>query len=331
MENTITMTAQEAKLLDVQVKEIAKKTGLDFKIEKIPLFGLNGRKFVRTTDFGLLNCKTNEVLSTVKSGYHVSQNYDIIEKVVKGTQHFSNLEVETGGAINGGRKVVLQLSVKGSALIGNDVVKRYITILDSNDKSSGLSIGIGDKTMSCTNQFFHFYKNDLFRFRHSASLKEKMKEIPTLIEFALSESMRMMDLYKKFESTPCSRNLANEMVNHILGVDRTSAKEEREALSTVKLNKMNALYSNIYGEMDGVNERLGDDVYYEAKGKNFWGLLSGVTRFTSHDLSVPKRDFGRSESQMIGGASKINHKALEFILEKSGIEFEFQTRLEVAE
>ena len=315
---------------ETKIQEILKKTGLDFIIEKIPLFGTFNGQFIRTNEYGLLNTKTQEVLSPVKSGYHPSQNHDIVRKVLKGTEQFDNLEITQGGALNGGRKVVLQLQVTGSVLIGNDIVKRYITILDSNDKSSSLSIGIGDETMSCTNQFFHFYKSkkhasNRFRFRHSKSIDEKMEDM--LIEFALSESMRMMDLYKEFQSTPCSRNLAHEMVNHLIGIDRTSPKEELEGISTVKLNKMDAIYDNIFGEMDGHNSRLYDDSKYEAKGENMWGLLSGVTRFTTHKLSVPRRENGRMESQMTGGANTLNHKALEFILEKSGIEFDFEPEL----
>jgi len=318
--------------IESKVNEILKKTGLDFIIEKVPLFTTYNHQFIRTNEFGLLNSKSKEVLSTVKGGYHPSQNHDIVRKVVKGTEQFSNLEITHGGALNGGRKVVLQLAVSGSALIGNDIVKRYITILDSNDKSSSLSIGIGDETMSCTNQFFHFYKSkshatNRFRFRHSKSIEDKMEEIPMLIEFALSESMRMMDLYREFQSTECSRNLAHELVNHLIGIDRTSPKEELEGLSAVKRNKMNSIYDNIFGEMDGNNSRLYDDSQYEAKGENFWGLLSGVTRYTSHNLSVPKRENGRMESQMTGGANTMNHKALEFILEKSGIEFEFEPEM----
>ena len=316
--------------LEEQVKSILETTNLDFEIRKIKMFGLDNGCFVRSNDFGLKNSKTNEILSVVKAGYHVSQNEDIVRKVLSGMQDFGELKITQGGPINGGRKIVLQLAIFGESLVGGDTIKRYVTVLDSNDKSTGLSIGIGDKTMSCTNQFFHFYRSKStkakrFSLRHNSSLDEKMEEIPALITFALSESMRMMDLYREFQSTPCSKELAHDMVNHLIGIDNRMTAEELDEISTVKKNKMNKMYDNIYGEMDGHNSRLSEteSLDYVPKGHNFWGMFSGITRYTSHELSVPRREFGREESQMIGGGSNMNHKALEFILDKSGIDFEF--------
>jgi hypothetical protein len=48
------------------------------------------------------------------------------------------------------------------------------------------------------------------------------------------------------------------------------------------------------------------------KGNNVWGLHSGVTRYTTHELSAPKRENGRIESGLIGGAYKMNQKSLSF-------------------
>jgi len=273
-------------------------------------------ELITTKDFGLVQTRSKEVLNSVKSGYSVSQNSHVIRLALLGSDAFTNLKVYRAGSLNGGRRVFIQLEIEGEAHIGNDMVKQYITILDSNDGTSSLCVGIGDETASCANQFFYFYKKGMAKFRHSASMREKMKEIPQLIELALLQSIKMAKLYEDFQSTPCSRELAHGMVRKLLGYNRLSNKEDLEELSPRKTNQINSLYDNIYGEMDGDDKNGG-----QPKGENFWGLLSGVTRWTTHDKAAPKRPNGRLEGIMLGTNYKANQEALNFILEKANMEF----------
>jgi hypothetical protein len=256
----------------------------------------------------LFNSKTDECINTVKEGYEVSQNDEIVELVLRGMESFgSELEVTKAGSLNGGRKVFMQLAIEGDGVVANDRIKRYVTILDSNDGSTSLSIGIGDLTMSCSNQFAKFYKQGEAKFRHSASLTQKLKTIPSLIELALSQSLRQIELYNRFSSTPISRDLAHKMVKHVLGFDRVlTSMDELSSKSTRSINVMDKLYNHIDREI-------------EDKGLNLWGLHSGITSFTTHEISVPKRDNARVESVLNGSAYKMNQSSLEYVTRESGI------------
>jgi hypothetical protein len=128
--------------------------------------------------------------------------------------------------------------------------------------------------------------------------------------------MKMQELYEDFVSTPCSRDLAHKMVDHQLGINLLSSKDKLEELSTRKKNQMEKLYENIYGEMVG-DENNGN----VGKGENLWGLFSGVTRWSTHDKSAPRRPNGRTEGVMVGNNYKNNLKALDFVLEESGLSF----------
>ena len=281
-----------------RVNEILTANGLDFQIQKEALLDAKGRK---TPYFGLFNSKTDECINTVKEGYEVSQNDEIVELVLRGMESFgSELEVTKAGSLNGGRKVFMQLAIEGDGVVANDRIKRYVTILDSNDGSTSLSIGIGDLTMSCSNQFAKFYKQGEAKFRHSASLTQKLKTIPSLIELALSQSLRQIELYNRFSSTPISRDLAHKMVKHVLGFDRVlTSMDELSSKSTRSINVMDKLYNHIDREI-------------EDKGQNVWGLMSGITSYTTHEISVPKRDNARIESTLNGSAYKMNQLALGF-------------------
>ena len=291
--------------MKTRVNEILAENGLDFTIEKTPLISVNGGE---TNYFGLFNTKTNECVNVVKDGYVVSQNDEIVELVLRGMESFgSDLQVTKAGSLNGGRKVFMQLAIEGDGIVARDRIKRYVTIIDSNDGSTSLSIGIGDLTMSCSNQFAKFYKQGEAKFRHSSSLVQKLKTIPTLIELALGQSLRQMELYNQFASNEISRDLAHKMVKHVLGFDREfTSMDELSSKSTRSVNVMDKLYNHIDREI-------------EDKGLNLWGLHSGITSFTTHEISVPKRDNARVESVLNGSAYKMNQLALNFCTRESGI------------
>jgi hypothetical protein len=208
--------------------------------------------------------------------------------------------------LNGGRKVFIQLGIDGMSLVGDERIKRYVTIIDSNDGSTGLSVGIGETVMSCSNQFFKFYKSGQSKLRHTASLTQRIKEIPYLIEQALLESLKLTETYKQFQSTPITKALADEMVKHILGFDRLMSIKTESELSTRSLNAMDTLYNHITKETN-------------QKGMNMFGLFSGVTSWTTHEKSAPRRENGREESMMTGTNYRTNEQGLEFALNKLGL------------
>jgi hypothetical protein len=286
-----------------KVNEILVAHNLDFRIEKERLLSATGKA---TPFYGLFNDKTGECINSVKEGYTVSQNDEVVELVLEGMQGFGELSVSKAGALNGGRKVFIQLGIEGMSLVGEERIKRYVTIIDSNDGSTGLAVSIGELVMSCQNQFYRFYKNSQSKLRHTASLTQRIKEIPFLIENVLVENIRLTETYKQFQSTEVSRKLADDMVKYLLGFDRNMSIKKSAELSTRSLNSMNELYNHIEKETN-------------QKGMNLFGLFSGVTSWTTHSKSAPRRENGREESIMCGTNYKTNNDAFEFTMQKLGL------------
>jgi len=252
--------------------------------------------------------KTLETINTCKEGYTISQNEEIVELVLRGMQGFGDLlRVTKAGTLNGGRKVFIQLEVAEKSFVALDTVVRYITIIDSNDGSTGLSVGIGDVTMSCSNQFVRFYKKGDAKFRHTATIEQKLKTIPDLIASALAESEQQIAEYNVMANTPISARNIHELVKHVLGYDR-----EITALDVMATKKARSI-----AIMDEVYNHISKEI--SGKGMNFWGLHSGITSYTTHAKKHPKRANGEVESLMIGGAYQMNQKSLEFVKAKLGL------------
>ncbi len=291
------------KTINERVNEILVNNNLDFRIEKEMLLSATGRP---TPYYGLFNSKSGECINSVKEGYTVSQNDEVIELVLRGMEGFGELSVQKAGSLNGGRKVFVQLAIEGLQKVGDERIKRYVTIIDSNDGSTGLGVSIGELVMSCQNQFYKFYKNSQSKLKHTASLTQRIKEMPYLIETVLSENMRLTETYKQFQSTEITKGLADEMVKNLLGFDRLMSIKKEAELSTRSLNAMNELYAHIEKETN-------------QKGMNLFGLFSGVTSWVTHSKSAPRRENGREESIMCGTNYKTNNDAFEFTMNKLGL------------
>ena len=116
------------------------ENGLNFNVEKHPLTATNstGRQII-TPYFALINSQNDAILNTCKSGYTVSQNREIVEMVVNGTKKFgTKLAIVKAGAINNGKQIYIQLECEGEAKLKTTTMKQYITVIDSNDGSTGL-------------------------------------------------------------------------------------------------------------------------------------------------------------------------------------------------
>jgi hypothetical protein len=314
---------------NAKVQEILTQFGLDFRIEKLPMVAKqvvgkvsetiineNGieevverlsYKDVPTDYFGLLNTKSGNIINQVKAGYEVSQNDEILELVLEGMKPFGDqLSVTKAGSLNDGRKTYVQLGIEGFSKIGSETIKRYVTIIDSNDGTTSLSVGLGELVMSCSNQFFKFYKDGQSKYRHTASLRQRVMELPYLIEKTLAESLKLNEVYGRFQSTKVTRKLADDMVKHLLGYDKLMSVRKESDLSVRSLNVMDDLYGHLEKEMN-------------QKGENLFGLFSGVTSWTTKDKSCPRRENGRLESLMVGTNYRVNQDAYEFTMSKLGL------------
>ena len=287
---------------DLEVSKILDTYGLNFTIEKRPLIDYNeesNQNFIKTPYYGLKNTTTGKYLYSCTKGYHVSQTKDLVDLILQGIKGFGNMSVSKAGALNGGKKVFIQLAIDGKSKVGNSEITKYVTILDSNDGSSGISFGIGDYDASCMNQFFKFYKQSAYKIMHSRSMEEKLEQLPIVIQMAMEESFKLIELYNEFESTVITKDLAYRMVEVVTGSDLLMDAEELKELSSRKINSMKSLKRHIDKEING-------------KGLNLWGLHSGVTSWTTHDRSASRRHNGRVESLLVGSGYKDNHKSLEF-------------------
>ena len=184
----------------------------------------------------------------------------------------------------------------------NDKIERYMTALNSHDGSASVSFGSYGLTISCQNSFFRAARAEsMSRIRHTSNMQERIDAAKRQIEVVQQEETQLYKTLFNMAEVPADQKHVNEIVRQLTDVDLTqSVQANREKHSTRKVNIAECLLKSIRNEMS-------------YKGETLWGLMSGVTHFTSHAMSAPKRDNARMESKLVGSASQIDKHAYQYL------------------
>ena len=280
-------------------REILEQNGLNWNVVKKPLMyagqctpeANNGLH--HTPYYGIVREDTGEVFTTCKEGYTPTQNETIIDTMQEIAGE-NDLEIIKAIPINKGRKIVIQMQRPDNTFsIGKEPTKQFIYAINGHDGSSSLKFGFMNKVLFCQNQFAWMSNSALSGYRHTESIQDKVKQLPSIINFADQEE-KIFDL-QEFSMQDATADLMNDLVDYLTNTDKLA-----EEMHTRTKNIRNDLESCIVGEVNRI-------------GSTKWGLFNGVTRYTTHQKSSPKREYGQQESILIGSSGKMNEKAFNFI------------------
>ena len=152
-----------------------------------------------------------------------------------------------------------------------------------------------NKVIFCQNQFAWLSGNAFSGYRHTKSIQDKVEQLPKIINFTDQEE-RIADL-QSFSMKNVNSDLINDLVNYLTNTDKLS-----EEIHTRTKNIRIDLEQSIVSELNRI-------------GSTRWGLFNGVTKYTTHEKSSPKREYGKQESILTGSCNKMNEKAFNFLKE----------------
>jgi hypothetical protein len=287
-------------------EQILEQNGLNWNVVKKPLFTYDMNEkdgFHEVNDtpyYGIVREDTDEVFTTCKAGYTPTQNETIIDTMQEIAGE-NDLEIIKAIPINEGRKIVVQMKRPNNRIIiGGQDTDQFIYAINSHDGTSSLKFGFMNTVIFCQNQFGWLSGNAMSGYRHTESIQDKVKNLPQIINFTDQEK-RIADL-QEFSIQHATKDLINDTIDYLSETDLLATATNPDIYSSRKLNIRNDIKTCIHMEMNRV-------------GHNKWGLFNGVTRYTTHGKSVPKRDNGRQESLLIGSGRTMNEKAFNFLKE----------------
>ena len=288
----------------LSTQQILEQNGLDWNVVKKPLLYAGectpiANNGLHSTDFyGIVREDTGEVFATVKEAYTPTQNHTIIE-TMQDIAGDNNLEIIRAIPFNEGRKVMVQMKRPNNhMIIGGQDTEQYIYAINSHDGSSSLKFGFMNTVVFCQNQFGWMNSNAFSGYRHTQSIQDKVKELPSIINFS-GEEEKIAEL-QHFSGQSIGTEDIVEMLFNLTKIDRAMSAGELKNFSTRSVNIYNDLQTCIIEETSRV-------------GLTKWGLFNGVTKYTTHMKSAPLREHGRQESIITGSGQKMNEQAFNFL------------------
>ena len=183
-------------------------------------------------------------------------------------------------------------------IIGGQDTEQYIYAINSHDGSSSLKFGFMNTVVFCQNQFGWMNSNAFSGYRHTESIQNKVKDLPSIINFS-GEEEKIAEL-QHFSGQSIGKDAIHEMLYSLTKIDIAMSRKELVNFSTRSINIYNDLQACIIEETSRV-------------GLTKWGLFNGVTKYTTHMKSAPLREHGRQESIITGSGQKMNEQAFNFL------------------
>ena len=288
------------------VNEILDRYNLNWTVSKQPLVLPSGTP---TPFFGVVRDDNQATFNACKDSYIPFQNSELAEMLIRLSEK-TGYAIHKGGSFNGGAKVYLQLESPNKITgIGNnrDTVNGFLTGINSHDGSSSLKWGETNITISCKNTYMAALKAIKNSACHTKSIHAQVEAAIREVNGIVEAEKSLFDTFIKLSEVPVTKKAIATIVKNITEVDTLLTKAEIENnYTSYAINRSNELLEAIAKEM-------------KQKGETMWGLMSGVTNYTTYTMPAPKRDNGRLESLYIGSGYTINNEAFSTIKELAAI------------
>jgi phage/plasmid-like protein (TIGR03299 family) len=246
-----------------QTFDLLEKTGLNWTVNKLPLYGPNGQK---TNSYGIFRNDSNAHLGTVGTRYVPYQNYEMAETIIDACLEFG-IEASKGGMFDAGGKVYMQASLP-DVIIGRSPLKRYITCLNSHDGTASIGFGSTSTNIVCMNTFHMAYKDGaMTKYRHTESAAERIRHAVKAIKHTMDGDHRLMNDLSRMADIKLTEDAARTMLNGIF--KKGFGLDPKDEVSTKRKNQLVSLNNSIERELHD-------------QGVTLWGFFNGITRYTNH-------------------------------------------------
>jgi len=282
----------------------AKAAGLSHTVERSTVqYQANGILLPHAGRDVLYRSDTSAPLGVVGKDYNIVQPADVLDFFARLAEN-NNFELETAGALSGGKRIWAMAKVNdGATIVGQDVVKPYVLLATSYDGTLATTARFTSVRVVCSNTlgYASAESGDTVRINHSKAFSAK--------DAALDLGIAING-FEKFLID--SRRLANQQVNSTFAVQflktllpvsmSTKTVNGIKVQEQVPVEKTKA-FQSIMALFNG--QAIGNELP-EAEG-TAWGLLNAVTEHVDHGLNQNAAWFGYGNS--------LKNKARELVMD----------------
>lgn len=273
------------------VQEVIRLSGLDYTVEKQPVFLQNGVQIPGRC--ATVKKESGQPIGIVSKGYEIYQNADAFDFI----SNIPDIEFESAGETGGG--LVYIIGKLPGVTVLEDSFTPYVIFQTSHNGLFNLKATICPLRIVCQNQFAYSFRQmrNTIKIRHSRQLVAKMDQALELIR---STAVYMEGFTNTAEELAMLKLGNSNSVYQICDAFFDSTKAITERQQKILADKK-ALFISCYEADDNAN----------FKG-TAWGVVNAFSDYTTHSSSIKKPTQKTLENKFV---SVTFDTSIEYLLE----------------
>ncbi|HUI28971.1 MAG TPA: DUF932 domain-containing protein [Candidatus Acidoferrales bacterium] len=286
-------------------EEAIQRAGLDFTVNKFPLLastnGLSLESHFLSVDshFATVRTDTKEVLGVVGSRYEPIQNRDAFTTfdalVGEGEAIY-----HTAGALGKGERIWILAKLPDYIRVnGNDIVEKYLLLVNSHDGSSTVRVKLTPIRVVCENTLSLALGGveQEVHIRHTLNAKEKLKEAHEILGLTNKLYAQLDAIFNRMSETMVNGKTLTDYIETIF--PNRPESQDNSWIAKVRYDIVELAESGQGAEM--------------ANG-TLWGLYNAVTEHVDHYRNTKGDETQRLKSMWFGSGERIKKKAFRIAL-----------------
>ncbi|MFD2164530.1 DUF932 domain-containing protein [Paradesertivirga mongoliensis] len=237
--------------------EAIKYAGLDYLVEKRPLFTYDNENFHGNEDtdiiipeievpnyFATMRTDTEDVLGVVGREYHVVQNIDafsFFDSIVGGGH---GILYETAGALGKGERIFITAKLPDNIRVGfDDLIEKYLFLTTSHDGSGSIITAFTPVRIVCNNTLNCALNNmsNSIKIRHTESAQDKLKQAHELMGITNKLATELGDIFNRWSRI----RITDKQVLQLVQQAMAPSKEVLENVLKGKEDEHSSYFKNV--------------------------------------------------------------------------------------
>ncbi|KLT67089.1 DUF932 domain-containing protein [Pedobacter sp. BMA] len=306
--------------------EALKFAGLDYSVEKRPLFTLDNVNFDLLNalakgiepDVSVPNYYANvrtdseEVLGVVGKDYQIVQNIEAFSFFDSIVGNDDGIKYETAGALGKGERIFITAKLPDYIRVGNDdLIEQYLFLTTSHDGFGSITAAFTPVRVVCRNTLNAAMKNqqNTIKIRHTSSANERLKQAHQLMGISSRLGQEMEDLYNHWAKI----RIDDKKIRQLIEVAMSPSKEVLTNLHEEKRDSLSSHYLNIVENVYEFALSAPSQMVKTTKGTLF-GAYNAVTGYFQNVRNFPNGE-NKFKSIMYGTGFQRSQKAFDLCAE----------------
>jgi phage/plasmid-like protein (TIGR03299 family) len=299
-------------------KEAIQFAGLDYTVEKRPLFTYNNENQNGNSDtdiiipeievpnyYATVRTDNETVLGVVGKDYQVVQNVDafsFFDSIVGG----DGIQYETAGALNKGERIFVTAKLPDYIKVGNnDLIEQFLFLTTSHDGYGSITAAFTPVRVVCANTLNAAMRNhsNAVKIRHTANAKERLEQAHKVMGISNQLSAELEHLFNRWAKVRITDNEVKKLVQLAM----IPNKEVLHNLQTGKEDELSTAFKNMCDTVYEYAMSSPTQSMDTTKGTLF-GAYNSVTGYFQNVRNY-KDSESKLKSILFGGTAQLRSQA----------------------